>query len=413
MIRKTWTSLIGAVSVGLVSFGASSTINAQQYTFYPPPYQIQQYPCSSKQVIVNKLYSILNNQNGLMGALEAAINSSKDMTAVDNLHDYFQFVGFMVDWSPDAGDLRNFISQFYYIVDQAPEDQLNKNGAFNVWMNDFAQAWGACLDTPISTQNILTFKFDPRFKYHDYKVPPGDRWRSFNEFFSRRLKQDRPIDKRDNAIVFPADSTYAGFGYVSKNSTITAKGVEWNASDLLAGSRFKSVFDGGKWVHSFLDVYDYHRYHLPVGGTIKEVLRIPGRVYLDVTKELVSEEKEGVTKKKWILDIKDGGKYQYWQQRGAVVIDSPEMGCVAVLPIGMAQVSSVNFTVTPGEQRCKGDEFGYFLFGGSDIIILFQKEMPPFEWEAEVGTHYLQGAKLAKPACKTYPCTPSCPRVFN
>jgi phosphatidylserine decarboxylase len=69
--------------------------------------------------------------------------------------------------------------------------------------------------------------------------------------------------------------------------------------------------------------------------------------------------------------------YEFYQARGIVTIDTTDspygdVGIVAVIPIGMAQVSSVHMTATPGAEMLKGDEFGYFLFGGSDIIVLFQ-----------------------------------------
>ena len=56
-----------------------------------------------------------------------------------------------------------------------------------------------------------------------------------------------------------------------------------------------------------------------------------------------------------------------------IVIDSPEVGLVAVLPVGMCFVSSVHLTPEVGARLQKGDEFGFFLFGGSDIVMLFQK----------------------------------------
>ncbi len=61
-------------------------------------------------------------------------------------------------------------------------------------------------------------------------------------------------------------------------------------------------------------------------------------------------------------------RYQIDQERGLIVIDSPEVGLVAVLPVGMCFVSSVNLTPEVGARLQKGDEFGFFLFGGSDIV---------------------------------------------
>ncbi len=75
------------------------------------------------------------------------------------------------------------------------------------------------------------------------------------------------------------------------------------------------------------------------------------------------------------------------------LIDSP-VGLVAVLPIGMAQVSSVNLTAEVGVTLAKGEEFGYFTFGSSDIIVIFDADSR-IKITAEIGTHYKQGQTIA------------------
>jgi len=128
---------------------------------------------------------------------------------------------------------------------------------------------------------------------------------------------------------------------------------------------------------------DYHRYHTPVAGTVKEVRNIHGRVYMDVRRN-----PDGT------LDVVDGDTYQFNQERGLIVIDSPKAGLVAVLPIGMAYVSSVNLTAEVGAELQKGEEFGYFMFGGSDIITVYQDRGVVLD--AEVGKKYLQGERLGQ-----------------
>lgn len=68
--------------------------------------------------------------------------------------------------------------------------------------------------------------------------------------------------------------------------------------------------------------------------------------------------------------------YEFTQARGIIIVDTTDspygdIGLVGIVPVGMCQVSSVNMTATVGSDLLKGDEFGYFLFGGSDIIVLF------------------------------------------
>ncbi len=159
------------------------------------------------------------------------------------------------------------------------------------------------------------------------------------------------------------------------------KGLKWSVHELLDGSPFKDKFKGGIYMHMFLNVNDYHRFHVPVGGIVREIRNIPGRVILDVIK-----------KEDGSLDVIDGDTYQFTQARGLIVIESP-VGLVAVLPIGMAQVSSVNLTAQEGVRLAKGEEFGYFTFGGSDIVVVFEKDKVKIT--AQVGTHYNQGKTIA------------------
>ncbi|MGH3708934.1 MAG: phosphatidylserine decarboxylase [Pseudonocardiaceae bacterium] len=101
-------------------------------------------------------------------------------------------------------------------------------------------------------------------------------------------------------------------------------------------------------------------------------------------------------------DSSEGG-YEFTQSRGVVVVDTTDstfgdIGLVAIVPVGMAQVSSVNLTMTVGSNVLKGDEFGYFFFGGSDIIVLFQKHANvKVNTNSDYYHHY--GSKIA--TCET------------
>jgi Phosphatidylserine decarboxylase len=119
---------------------------------------------------------------------------------------------------------------------------------------------------------------------------------------------------------------------------------------LLDGSPYQDAFKNGIYTHSFLNAADYHRYHVPVAGEIKEVRKIEGRVYMNL-----------IRKADGSFGIIDGETYQYNQERGLIVIDSPEVGLVAVLPIGMGFVSSVNLAPEIGAKLQEGDEFGFFI----------------------------------------------------
>ena len=122
--------------------------------------------------------------------------------------------------------------------------------------------------------------------------------------------------------------------------------------------------------HTFLDVYDYHRFHFPVSGTIKEVRMIEGDTALGgfITWE--------PSTKSYVLNASIPG-WQMIETGALVVLETEKYGLVAVLPIGMSQVSPVQLedSVKVGAKVKKGDPLGCFLFGGSDIVMLFQKSV--------------------------------------
>ncbi|VDB86418.1 unnamed protein product [Peniophora sp. CBMAI 1063] len=86
--------------------------------------------------------------------------------------------------------------------------------------------------------------------------------------------------------------------------------------------------------------------------------------------------------------------YQFLQARGLILIENPLLGRVAVLPIGMAQVSSVVLSVQKGDTVRKGQEISYFQFGGSDIVMVFQKGAN-VKFDQKIGEHYNFGTKVA------------------
>ncbi|MGA7690507.1 MAG: phosphatidylserine decarboxylase [Jiangellales bacterium] len=320
---------------------------------------------------------------------------------------------------PVIGDHRevyDYLCWFYWLIDQ-PLDSLGGGVLQDVpWFADFlvawADAWGAFLDSPESFDDhtLTTFISDaPRFRVRDSMIgePPRSNnpsgWLTFNQFFARELNPGlRPVsDPADNTtVVVPADCTFNAHYEIDDSGAIsppiTIKGTHTYATvqQLLEGSGYADAFNGGHFIHLFLGPYSYHRFHTPVAGTVRECYPLAGQVYLKVA---LSDGQ---------FDAADSSSdgYEFLQARGVLTIDtstspSGDIGIVAVLPIGMCQVSGVNMTHETEHECAKGDEFGYFTFGGSDIIIVLQKGAQP-EWNAQFtpGTSYysLYGTPLAQ-----------------
>jgi phosphatidylserine decarboxylase len=275
---------------------------------------------------------------------------------------------------------------------------------FSEWLGKFANSWGAFLDTEESwsPRTFRQFHDDPQFGLQIGWYESPDHWKTFNQFFSKQLRTpfERPISylHDPSIVVSPADSEPQGVWPIDKESNINfGEGLTvklaryYNVNDLLAeDSDYKDAFANGLLTHTFLNVFDYHRYHFAVGGTVKEKKVVQKNVALEVT---WSEEKG-----KYIPIDSEG--WQFTQTRGYVIIDTGEFGLVALIPMGMAQVSSVNFeeNIKVGTSHIKGDMLGNFLFGGSDFIMLFQKEagfeiMVQQEEDMKSYKHILMGEK--------------------
>lgn len=282
---------------------------------------------------------------------------------------------------------------FYFLIDQ----RLDHGGVLQdiEWFSKFlvlyAKAWGAFLDTPRSFNDDILHSFmeySPEYRVEDSMIgPEGNKrpnaasgWLTFNQFFARHLNPGlRPIlNLADNTtLTVPADCTYKQKYAINARGAIPGivlKGTHTYASvqQLLQGSQYADSFNSGNFIHLFLGPYSYHRFHTPVAGIVKECYALTGDVSLNVT--LGGRQFQAAD------SATDG--YEFLQARGVVTIDTTgsefgDIGVVAVIPVGMCQVSGVNMTHEVGKPCAKGDEFGYFTFGGSDIIILTQNGADP------------------------------------
>jgi phosphatidylserine decarboxylase precursor len=282
------------------------------------------------------------------------------------------------------------LDYFYFALDR-PLAELEGRGLYRnslqyhepvrSWLIKYAKAWGAFLSTPESWNEDYLQKAlaDERFGLTRGWYEDPSNWKSFNDFFARYLKSpyQRPIasPEDDSVVVAPADSVPQGVWQIDDQSRLVARegaaiksSVVYSIPELLGqDSAYKDAFAGGILTHTFLDVQDYHRYHFPVAGTVREVRIIAQD---DAAGGIMLWNKE---KKKYQLDAAVEG-WQFIETRGYAIVETERYGLVAAIPVGMSQVSSVNFeaSVKPGAVVKKGDMLGAFLFGGSDFIMLFQ-----------------------------------------
>ena len=337
----------------------------------------------TKQQPVQTLIELLQKNYTLKAALTLAIKEANEKD-IKTLEQFYEFLNGLLTHIPTDKQLNASTEKFWLILNKAPDEALKNSEIFNKWIREFILAMGTYMDSTESAAAIETFIKDPKNKIEDYiKAPSG--WLTYNQFLARHVKPGkRPVAERCNneIIVSPTDSVYLGKWDIKNDSTITVKGDTYNISDLLAGSKYQKKFKSGIFTHCYLSVNDYHRFHTPVGGKVVETKIIAGRTWTNEIKKITGAQ-----------TVDDIG-FQFNQTRGYVILKTDTLGFVAVIPVGMGFVSSVNITVDEGTKLAKGDEFGFFANGGSDIIMLFEANSVKFT--ALENKHYLQGEKIAK-----------------
>ena len=104
---------------------------------------------------------------------------------------------------------------------------------------------------------------------------------SFNDFFTRALKPGaRPPPPENDALLCPADGVLSQFGSIAENRLIQAKGHDYGLPELLGGDEeLAQEFAGGSFATVYLSPRDYHRLHMPLAGTLRETIHIPGRLF--------------------------------------------------------------------------------------------------------------------------------------
>ena len=224
-------------------------------------------------------------------------------------------------------------------------------------------AWyGRRMDTLSSSLKIKPF-------IEQYGLDEGefaesvDDYNSFNEFFYRKLKPcARPIDAANDSVVFPADGRHLAFADITAESNFFVKGQSFDLAIFLGDADLAKRYEGGSMILSRLCPVDYHRFHFPCEGNPGPPRFINGWLYSVNPIALVTRPSI------------------FWENKRVVTaIESPSLGQVQFVDIGATMVGSIRQTYTPGETVAKGEEKGYFAFGGSSVAVLFEKGRIEFD----------------------------------
>ena len=222
------------------------------------------------------------------------------------------------------------------------------------WASSHSFAWfvGLYERSPLSARAVPSFVRRFGIILSDFQVPHGG-FKSFDAFFTRRLRDGvRPIAKTD--LVMPCDGRYRFFPRSDLLSRLDVKNEKLSLSALL-GPADDPCFHGGALVFARLAPVDYHRVHMPMDATHIESWEIPGKLYS-------------------VNPLATGRHPTIFQKntRHVHLFESKGMRFLIVV-VGATCVGSIVYIDSKRKVWKKGEEFSYFRFGGSLVILVFEK----------------------------------------
>ena len=215
--------------------------------------------------------------------------------------------------------------------------------------------YGKLMDKPSSINKIEGFVKDLNIDMEEAERPIED-YISFNDFFYRKLKQGaRPIK---NGLVSPGDGKLLAFENVNQVHDFFVKGRKFNLKEFLSDHELALKFENSSLLILRLAPNDYHRYHFPFDGIPTSMTKIKGD-YLSVSPYAL---------------VSNFTKVFCENKREYCVLKTTNKGDILIAPVGATMVGSIVETYTANENVKKGDEMGYFAFGGSTIVLLVEKD---------------------------------------
>ncbi|KAB8069537.1 Phophatidylserine decarboxylase-domain-containing protein [Aspergillus leporis] len=268
--------------------------------------------------------------------------------------------------------------------------------AVNAILKRVLDAWGDYLQSPASAEvlnNSTTGWFSPAaieqltavanvdgssYSFEELFVcDPSEKhynFTSWDGFFTRAFREERrPVAEPhdDSVIANVCESLPFAIAHdVKRRDRFWVKGQPYSVEDMLGNDELSERFVGGTVYQAYLSSLSYHRWHAPVTGTIVKVARFNGTYFSEPL--FASMEIYGAWPK---APRYSQGYLSAVAARAIVYIqaDNPAIGLMAVVEVGMSEVSSCEVTVKEGQRVVKGDEMGMFHFGGSTHCLLFGK----------------------------------------
>lgn len=253
------------------------------------------------------------------------------------------------------------------------------------WLSNF---YGSLQNTSWSKGKIKPFIKDFNIPIDDFLPEEGrdqaDPYSSFNQFFIRRFKPGKRQYPQDHHVMgAPAEARYFAYESIQDDELIPVKGKFLNSPLLLANTKWEQIFKDGPCLLARLCPVDYHRYHYPDHGKVLDHYPVHGKLHS--VNPLALKEKADIFAT---------------NERVVTILETENFGKLAYVEVGAIMVGKIIQSGSLTNFK-RGEEKGYFLFGGSTVIVLGEKgkwkpdELMLQNTKKKIETYVHLGAPLA------------------
>lgn len=268
--------------------------------------------------------------------------------------------------------------KFYNRITQKIDHELVYGDKFIEWLYEtpsgkglaqlickapISKFYGVLQDLGLSQKKVAPFIKKFNIKMDDY-LPEDNRsesspYSTFNQFFIRRFRPGkRPITSAPHEMAAFSEARYYGYESVLDNESVPVKAAYLKPKELIANKLWEKTFEDGPLLLARLCPVDYHRYHFPDNGFILDDYRVSGLYHSVNPLALKSKEDILIT-----------------NERHVTIIETENFGKLAYIEVGAICVGKIiqSKPLEKGRKFSKGEEKGYFLFGGSTVIVVGEK----------------------------------------
>ncbi|WP_148863486.1 archaetidylserine decarboxylase [Marinobacter fonticola] len=205
---------------------------------------------------------------------------------------------------------------------------------------------------------------------------------TFNAFFTRPLKPGmRPVDEDPDRVTSPVDGAISQLGQIDEGRIFQAKGQDYSLLELVGGDEQKAKpYVDGEFATIYLAPKDYHRIHMPLAGTLKDMTYVPGRLFSVNPVTAANVPRLFARNERVIINFDTEWGPMCMVLVGAMIVGSVETTWAGVVAPGR-DINTIDYSQEAPIHFEKGDEMGRFRLG-STVILLFPKGR--MDWTSEL-----------------------------